>query len=103
MSKKMLRPEQLQQQLSTLVESVEALLAADVDLSDTYYLGLKAKAEQALNSARQALEEDQKSFLARTRHKVKKVNRYVNDCPWRSVALGWAAGMICGIVAAKRQ
>ncbi|MBT0724042.1 DUF883 family protein [Rosenbergiella sp. S61] len=88
--------------MSALAESVEALLAAEVDLTDTYYLGLKAKAEQALDQARESLEASKESILARSSRKVRRVNQFVTECPWRTLALGWAAGMICGIVSAKR-
>lgn len=101
MSKKH-QQEHLQQQLSALAESVEALLAAEVDLTDTYYLGLKAKAEQALDQARESLEASKEGVIAKSRRRVKGINQFVTECPWRSLALGWAAGMICGIVSAKR-
>lgn len=101
MSKKQ-QQEQLQQQLSALAESVEALLAAEVDLTDTYYLGLKAKAEQALDHARESLEANKEGLIARSRRRAHCVNQFVTECPWRTLALGWAAGMICGIVSTKR-
>ena len=94
--------ELLQQQLSALAESVEALLAAEVDLTDTYYLGLKAKAEQALDQARESIESTKEGLVARSRRRIHCVNQFVTENPWRTLALGWAAGMICGIVSAKR-
>ncbi|MBT0720538.1 DUF883 family protein [Tatumella sp. TA1] len=94
--------EQLQQQLSALTESVEALLAAEVDVTDTYYLGLKAKAELALSQAREALEVGKETVIARSGRRIRKINQFVTERPWRTLALGWAAGMICGIVTTKR-
>ncbi|WP_241622951.1 DUF883 family protein [Rosenbergiella australiborealis] len=92
----------LQQQLSALADSVEALLDAEVDLTDTYYLGLKAKAEQAVKQARESLGIQKETLFARGSRKIRTINRFVTERPWRSLALGWAAGMICGTVTTKR-
>ncbi len=102
MSKRKQQQAQLQQQLATLVESVEALLAAEVDTADQYYLGLKAQAELALLHARESLAEGQQGFFARTKQRACRINHFVTEQPWSSVALGWAAGIFCGIVIAKR-
>ncbi len=91
MSKKN-QSEQLQQHLLALTESVEALLAAEVDLTDTYYLGLKAKAEQALGQARESLDVGKETLIAKGGRKIRNINQFVTERPWRGFGIRLGSG-----------
>ncbi len=86
----------------TIITDSEDLLKAAATVSGEGFLMAREKFEKKLTLAKAALEDASKPVIEKTRETAAAANEYVNTNPWTSVGIALAAGMMIGILAAKR-
>lgn len=94
--------ERLMQDLKHAIQDAEQWLrgAASAGADD---LGqVKAKFEDTLRTAKKDLHRLEDSMLARSKMAAQATNIYVQDNPWKSVALGAAVGVALGLLIARK-
>ncbi|MFA9219202.1 MAG: YqjD family protein, partial [Sphingomonadaceae bacterium] len=62
----------------------------------------RARFEDTLRTARSDLLKLEDTVIARTRLAAQTANAYVKDNPWKTVGLGAAAGVIIGLLIARK-
>ena len=94
--------DRLMQDLKHAIQDAEQWLrgAASAGTED---LGMvKAKFEDTLRTAKKDLYQLEDNILARSKQAAQATNIYVQDNPWKSVALGAAVGVALGMLIARK-
>jgi ElaB/YqjD/DUF883 family membrane-anchored ribosome-binding protein len=60
------------------------------------------KFEERMKSAKVALDDVSQPLLEQTRETIVAASKYVRANPWTAVGIGVAAGVLFGLIAAKR-
>ncbi len=92
----------LDDDLSLLSETLEEVLRSSGDPADQKYLELKARAEQALHEVKARVSNASDTYYYRARQAVYRADDYVREKPWQGIGVGAAAGLILGLLLARR-
>ena len=92
----------LDDDLSLLSETLEEVLRSSGDPADQKYLELKARAEQALHEVKARVSNASDTYYYRARQAVSRADDYVREKPWQGIGVGAAAGLILGLLLARR-
>ncbi len=88
--------------LTLLSDTLEEVLRSSGDPADQKYIELKARAEQALSDVQYRISQASDNYYYRAKKAVYQADDYVHDKPWRGVGLGAAAGLVLGLLLARR-
>jgi ElaB/YqjD/DUF883 family membrane-anchored ribosome-binding protein len=91
------------QELHDFIADLEDLIQATTSLTGEDLARAKAKLYERIAAARQATGHMRRGVLGRTRTRIKVVNSYVHDKPWKSVSIGVAAGLVIGLLMSRRR
>lgn len=88
--------------LALLSNTLEEILAASGDPADQKYIELKLRAEQALDDVRDRVSRASDNYYYRAKHAVYRADDYVHEKPWQGIGIGAAAGLVVGLLLARR-
>lgn len=86
----------------TMIADSEELLKAAATVSGEGFALARTKFEDRLSRARATLSEAAQPALDKTRKTAAVTDEYVRGNPWTAVGIAAAAGVLLGVLAAKR-
>jgi len=89
----------LDDDIALLTETLEEVLKAS---GDQKYIELKSKAEQALNDVKSRVSQASDSYYYRAKQAAYRADDYVHEKPWQGVGIGATAGLVLGLLLARR-
>ena len=92
----------LDDDLRMLSETLEEVLRSSGDPADQKYIELKARAEQALHEVKARVSNASDNYYYRAKQAVYRADDYVHEKPWQGVGVGAAAGLVLGLLLARR-
>ncbi|MEL4015022.1 stress response protein ElaB [Dryocola sp. LX212] len=92
----------LDDDLTLLSETLEEVLRSSGDPADQKYIELKARAEQALNDVKDRVSHASDNYYYRAKKAAYRADDYVHEKPWQGIGVGAAAGLILGLLLARR-
>ena len=94
--------EQMISDLRAVVADSEELLRATAGAADERATAARARVEESLRTARGKLEELDSQMLDRLNQAAKAADEYVHEHPWGAVGIAAAAGLLVGVLLARR-
>jgi ElaB/YqjD/DUF883 family membrane-anchored ribosome-binding protein len=91
------------QELHDFIADLEELIQATTSLTGEDLARAKAKLYDRIAAARQAAGHLRRGVIGRTRHRIRVVNNYVQEQPWKSLGIGVAAGLVVGLIMSRRR
>jgi ElaB/YqjD/DUF883 family membrane-anchored ribosome-binding protein len=91
------------QELHDFIADLEELIQATTALTGEDLARAKAKLYDRIAAARQAAGHLRRGVIGRTRHRIRVVNNYVQEQPWKSLGIGVAAGLVVGLIMSRRR
>ncbi len=94
--------DQLMSDLKSVIHDAEIWLRNGNMLTGEDLLAAKAKFERTLLSAKDTLVGLEETVVERTKEAAKATDEYVHDNPWTSIGIGAAAGLVLGLLIARK-
>jgi ElaB/YqjD/DUF883 family membrane-anchored ribosome-binding protein len=94
--------QQLLTDLKAVVSDSEELLKATAGAVDSRASAARTRVEESLRAARAKIEELDAEMLDRVKHAAKATDEYVHEHPWGAVGVAAAAGLLVGVLIARR-
>ena len=94
--------EQLLSDLKAVVTDSEELLKATAGDLDERAAAARAKVQESLRVARAKIAELDEAVLDRIQDAAKATDQYVHEHPWGAVGIAAAAGVLVGVLIARR-
>jgi ElaB/YqjD/DUF883 family membrane-anchored ribosome-binding protein len=94
--------DQLMSDLKSVIQDAEAWLRNGSVMTGDELQAAKAKFERTLTSAKADLIRFEETVVEKTKEAAKATDEYVHENPWKSVGVGAAAGIIIGMLIARR-
>ena len=94
--------DQLVADLKAVVSDAEELLRATKDAAGEKVSAARARAEATIGKARAKLESLDDEVVARAKDAAKSADDYVHEHPWNAIGIAAAAGIVIGVVLARR-
>lgn len=94
--------ERLLDDLKLVIKDAEDLLRNTGQQVDEGYRMARARFESSLSNARSGLSVLEQQVTEGARDAAKSTDRYVHEHPWKSVGIGAFAGLVAGILIARR-
>ena len=93
---------QLLTDLKAVVADSEDLLQATAGAAGERAVAARARVQESLRAARQKIEEIDSEVLDRINDEAKATDEYVREHPWGAVGIAAAAGLLIGVLTARR-
>lgn len=87
---------------SAMITDSEDLLKAAATMSGEGFAVARTRFEEKIKHAKSALAEASQPMIDRTRETAAAADGYVRGNPWSAVGIAMTAGVLIGILAAKR-
>jgi ElaB/YqjD/DUF883 family membrane-anchored ribosome-binding protein len=94
--------QQLLSDLKTVVSDSEELLKATAGAVDERAAAARARVQESLRAARGKIEQLDSEVLDRLNEAAKATDEYVHEHPWGAVGIAAAAGLLVGVLIARR-
>ena len=94
--------QQLVTDLKAVVADSEELLKATAGAADERAKAARARIEATLQAARTKIEAFDSEVLDRINDAAKATDTYVHEHPWGAVGIAAAAGLLVGVIIARR-
>jgi ElaB/YqjD/DUF883 family membrane-anchored ribosome-binding protein len=94
--------DQLVADLKAVVVDAEELLRATKDAAGERVSAARARAEATIGKARAKLASIDDMVVERAKDAVKTTDDYVHEHPWNAVGMAAAAGLVVGILLARK-
>ena len=94
--------DQLAADLKAVVSDAEELLRATKDAAGEKVSAARARAEATIGRARAKLANLDDEVVARAKDAAKSADDYVHEHPWNAVGIAAAAGIVIGVLLARR-
>jgi len=88
--------------IKSVIADGEDLLKAAAEVSGEGFAVARQKFEKKLGSAKARLADASQAAVEKTKETAAVANRYVHDNPWPAIGVAAAAGILIGILAARR-
>ena len=88
--------------INTVIADGEELLEAAADVSGEGFAAARGKFEEKFANARAKLADTSRAAIAKTRETAAATDAYVHHSPWTAIGVAAAAGVLVGILAARR-
>src|SRR5262245_26400860 len=88
--------------LKAVVDGVEDLLEATADATGERVSVARARAERTLKEAKAKMARVQGAVLDQAKETARAADTYVHDHPWGAVGIAAAAGLVVGVLIARR-
>ena len=102
MAKQSVSTDKLMHDLRLVMEDAEALLNATAGQAGEKVSEVRAKAEDSIRAAREALAEAGDEALERTREAVASADEYVRENPWAAVGIAAGIGLVVGLLLSRK-
>lgn len=94
--------EQLVADLKAVIADAEELLHATAEAAGERVGAARARAEKTLKRARAKIASLDDVVVDRAKDAAKTADEYVHDHPWNAVGIAAAAGLVVGLIIARR-
>lgn len=94
--------EKLVADLKVVVADAEELLRATASQAGEKAAAARARIEASLAAAKVKLAEAERALLEKTKQAAKATDEYVHENPWRAVGIAAVAGLVLGVLIARR-
>ena len=94
--------EQLADDLKAVIQDAEELLKATAGAAGEKVSAARARAEESLRSARSRLASAGEDVIGQAKDAAKVADDYVREHPWGAVGIAAAAGVLVGLLIARR-
>jgi ElaB/YqjD/DUF883 family membrane-anchored ribosome-binding protein len=94
--------EQLADDLRAVIQDAEELLKATAGAAGEKVSAARARAEESLRSARSRLAGAGEDVIGQAKDAAKAADDYVREHPWGAVGIAAAAGLLVGLLIARR-
>ena len=94
--------DQLMSDLKSVIQDAESWLRNGSQMTGEELANARAKFERTLSSAKADLMRLEETVVQRTKDAAKATDEYVHDNPWTSIGVGAAAGVLLGLIIARR-
>ena len=94
--------EKLVADLKVVGADAEELLRATASQAGEKAAAARARIEASLAAAKVKLAEAERALLEKTRQAAKATDEYVHENPWRAVGIAAVAGLVLGVLIARR-
>jgi len=94
--------DQLVADLKAVVADAEELLRATKDAAGEKVSAARARAEATIGKARAKLASAEDAAVERAKDAAKSADDYVHEHPWNAVGIAAAAGVVIGVLLARR-
>ncbi|MGC6655473.1 stress response protein ElaB [Pantoea sp. EEL5] len=88
--------------IALLTETLEEVLKSSGDPADQKYIELKTKAERALEDVKSRVSQASDSYYYRAKQVAYRADYYVHEKPWKGIGIGATAGLVLGLLLARR-
>ncbi|HZM47164.1 MAG TPA: DUF883 family protein [Burkholderiales bacterium] len=88
--------------IKTVIADGEELLKAAADVPGEGFAAVRQKFEEKFANARAKLADASRAAIEKTRETAAATDAYVHHSPWTAVGVAAAAGILIGILAARR-
>lgn len=94
--------ERLMEDLQLMVADAEELLRATANQAGEGTAAARARIQQSLQVVKERLVDAQTAVIERTQQAAKVTDQYVHDNPWKMIGISACAGVIVGMLVARR-
>jgi ElaB/YqjD/DUF883 family membrane-anchored ribosome-binding protein len=94
--------EKLMDELRSMVADAEELLQATASQTGETAAIARSRIEKSLCAVKGSLREAETAVVERTRQAVKVTDQFIHDNPWQSIGVGACAGVVIGMLIARR-
>jgi ElaB/YqjD/DUF883 family membrane-anchored ribosome-binding protein len=94
--------DQLLSDLKTVIQDAEAWLTKGSQMTGEELQLAKAKFERTLTTAKAELIRIEENVVQKTKEAAKATDEYVHENPWKAVGIGAAAGLVIGLLIARK-
>jgi len=94
--------DQLLSDLKSVIQDAEAWLRNGSHMTGEELQAAKAKFERTLISAKADLIRLEETVVEKTKEAAKDTDEYVHENPWKAVGIGAAAGLVIGLLIARK-
>ena len=88
--------------VKAVVDDAEAYLAASVGQTGETYAAARMNLERTLEATRARISDTHRELVEKTRTATRVTDSYVHERPWTSIAVGIGAGLLLGLLMARR-
>jgi ElaB/YqjD/DUF883 family membrane-anchored ribosome-binding protein len=88
--------------IRSVIADGEDLLKAAAEVSGEGFAVARQKFEKKLGSAKARLADASQAAVEKTKETAAVANRYVHDNPWPAIGVAAVAGILIGLLAARR-
>ena len=88
--------------IRSVIADGEDLLKAAAEVSGEGFAAARQKFEKKLGSAKARLADASQAAVEKTKETAAVANRYVHDNPWPAIGVAAVAGILIGLLAARR-
>ena len=88
--------------LKAVVADTEELLKATAGTADERASAARARVAESLRAAKTKIEELDSEMIDRVKTAAKATDEYVHEHPWGAVGIAAAAGLLVGVLIARR-
>ena len=92
----------LMEDLRSVMEDAEELLRATASQAGERAAAARAQIQQSLRVVKEHLVETEAAVIERARQAAKVTDEYVHENPWQSIGISACAGVIIGMLVARR-
>lgn len=94
--------DQLMSDLKSVIQDAENWLRHGSQMTGEEFQAAKAKFERTLTSAKADLIRLEETVVEKTKEAAKATDEYVHENPWKAIGIGAAAGVIIGMLIARK-
>jgi ElaB/YqjD/DUF883 family membrane-anchored ribosome-binding protein len=94
--------DQLMSDLKSVIQDAESWLRNGSQMTGDELAAARAKFERTLSGAKADLIRIEETVIQRTKEAAKATDEYVTENPWKAVGVGAAAGILIGMLIARR-
>lgn len=94
--------EKLMADLQLVVADAEELLRATANQAGEGVATVRARIQDSLQEVKERMIETENAVIERTRQAVKATDQYVHDNPWPAIGISACAGVVIGMLIARR-
>lgn len=94
--------DQLMSDLKSVIQDAESWLRNGSQMTGEELANARAKFERTLSGAKADLIRFEETVVQRTKEAAKATDEFVTENPWKAVGVGAAAGILIGMLIARR-
>jgi len=94
--------EKLMEDLRLVVADAEELLRATANQAGEAAAAARARIQESLQVVKEHLVAAETAVIERTQQAAKDTDQYVHDSPWKAIGISACAGVIVGMLIARR-